>query len=139
MKKLLALVMAIVLCLSFTACGTEAQNEQNKPETSSTSNTEYLTKWQMAGNGVGKLLPEPQTEYSLPQSSSCITAEIENTTYEFFESYVNQCINAGFEGSIGTAESPNYYYNGKTSNGEKVQVMYYKDDAKCVISAFPAK
>lgn len=128
--------MVMVLCLLFVGCGAEPSNKQNEAEASS---TEQFTKWQMAGKGIGKLLPEPEAEYSLPQSENFISAKIENTTYEFFEAYVNQCINAGFEGSIGTAKSPDYYYNGQTSTGERVQVMYYKDDAKCLISAFPVK
>ena len=151
MKKTITMLVALCLCIGLCACGTlsdettNPETQYNSPpintspaETSDSSTTENLSKWQMAGKGVGKILPEPQMEYSLPQSSSFIAAEIENTTYEFFEEYVNQCIQAGFAGSISTAESPDYYFNGETANGERVQVMFYEDDGKCSISAFSA-
>ena len=150
MKKLITTLVAIHLCIGLCACGAlsdgtaNPETQYNSPttntnstEASDSSTTENLSKWQMAGKGVGKILPEPQMEYSLPQSSSFIAAEIENATYEFFEDYVNQCIQAGFAGSISTAESPDYYFNGETANGERVQVMFYEDDSKCSISAFP--
>ncbi|MEI3299269.1 MAG: hypothetical protein V8R67_00955 [Eubacterium sp.] len=144
MKKILVLLLSSVFMLCLVACGSSDTKEQTKTEKNSTkavdnANKEDLSKWEMAGKGVGKILPEPEKEYNLPQSSEFISAEIEDVTYDFFEDYVNKCIEAGFEGSIGTAKSPDYYYNGKTTNGETVQVMYYKSDKKCSISAFPAK
>ena len=43
----------------------------------------------------------------------------------------------GFEGDIGTAESPDMYFNGSTSDGYRVKVFFYEDDQKINISAFP--
>ena len=146
MKKTLIVFWVILVLVTLAACGAKvSEDNDDNGETisgigsSGNPNTENLSKWEMAGKGVGKILPEPQQAYSLPQSESFIAAVIENATYEFFVDYVNQCIKAGFDGSIGTAEFPDYYYNGETVNGEKVQVMYYENEAQCSISAFPAE
>ncbi|MBQ5841736.1 MAG: hypothetical protein IIW63_01120 [Clostridia bacterium] len=144
MKKSIVVICLIISLLTLTACGEHAVGEHDENSNSITENSssvdiENLSMWQMAGKGVGKILPEPELKYSLSQSSSFIAAEIENATYDFFEDYVNQCIKAGFNGSIGTAESPDYYFNGETTNGERVQVMFYETENKVSISAFPAK
>ena len=142
MRKIIIVFCLVLSLLTLSACGKQTvdnhSNSNSSPTTSNSIESENLSKWQMTGKGVGKILPEPKQEYSLPQSSSFIVAEVENTTYAFFEDYVNQCRNAGFEGTIGTAESPDYYYNGETTTGERVQVMFYEDDSKVSISAFPA-
>lgn len=151
MNKALTILVTIFFCCALCACGMpsdEAANPESQTnsnsvnttpaETSPPSTTENLSKWQMAGKGVGQILPEPQMEYTLPQSSNFIAAEITNATYEFFENYVNECIQAGFAGSIGTAESPDYYFNGETAKGDRVQIMFYEDEGRCSISAFPA-
>lgn len=142
MKKNIIVFFLVLSLITLFACGESSVDNTTNNNSSTVSNTignENLSKWQMAGKGVGKILPEPKQEYTLPQSSSFIAAEVENVTYIFFEDYVNQCINAGFEGSISTAKSPDYYFNGKTTNGETVQVMFYEDDGRVSISAFPAK
>lgn len=91
--------------------------------------------WQLAGKGVGKIVPEPDVEYSLNASDSYISAEVENSNYEYFEKYVNECIKAGFKGSINSAEVPDYYFMSENENGDTVNVYFYKDDARCSIYA----
>ena len=144
MRKIIIVFCLALSFLMLPACGEQTADDHSKNDnssiaTSDSSDSETLSKWQIAGKGVGKILPEPELEYSLPQSGSFIAAEVKNVTYDFFEDYVNQCIGAGFEGSIGTAESPDYYFNGETINGERVQVMFYEAENKVSISAFPAK
>ena len=147
MKKFLIVVFSLMMLVTLlVSCNTQVSDQQhpNSDSTGTTQSidnsiTENLSKWQMAGKGVGKILPEPELEYSLPQYSSFIAAEVKNASYDFFEDYVNKCIEAGFEGNIGTAEIPDYYFNGETANGERVQVMFYEDKNECSISAFPAE
>ena len=144
MRKIFIVFCLALSFLMLSACGEQTVDDHSKNDnssiaTSDSSDSETLSKWQMAGKGVGKILPEPELEYSLPQSGSFIAAEVKKVTDDCLEDYVNQCIRAGIEGSIGTAESPDYYFDGETTNGERVQVMFYEAENKVSISAFPAK
>ncbi len=116
----------------------ETETEEQKTE----AKEEFATKsdsWKKAGKGVGALLPEPIKEYDLLQYSDFIVADVSNASYEDFNDYVEACIEAGFEGKIDSAESPDYYYKGKKSDGARVEVFLYESDGKISISAFPAE
>lgn len=117
---------------------TNITTSSNDTESSENTNSEKVSsKWYNAGKGCGKILPEPNEEYNLLQYSSFIAAELLNSTETNFHSYVERCKNAGFDGNIGTAESPDIYFNGKTSDGYSVQVFFYEAEQKINISAFP--
>lgn len=122
-----------------TTNSTTSTTSSTRNTSTTNPGTENLSAWQTAGKGVGGILPEPKLPYSLPQYSNFIAAEVEGATYAFFEDYVNQCIRAGFKGGIGAAESPDYYFHGETTNGERVQVLFYESEKQVSISAFPAK
>lgn len=137
MKKIILAICTILAVTLIAACGgNDTEQTGGTPNSNSSSGDyEYQTMWQLAGKGIGKIVPEPNVEYSLNASDSYISAEVENSNYDFFENYVNECIKAGFKGSITAAEIPDYYFMSENEKGDTVKVYFYKDDARCSIYA----
>ncbi len=156
--KGVVLLWALLLAVSLVSCnektpeiplgGTRppatAGNLQKTTETTSETEeaqvpTPPLTAWERAGKGTGQYLPEPDMDYDLRQWSEFIAAVIQNASEDDFREYVARCVDAGFDGTIGSATSPDFYFNGTHPDGYRVQVMYYADSMTCNISAFPPK
>ena len=84
--------------------------------------------WQLAGNGCGARIPEPSFEYDVKASSTYLCVEVHNTSEEDFYDYVNECRAYGFNGSVGSATTPDLYYMVYDAEEYYLEVFYYADD-----------
>lgn len=84
--------------------------------------------WQSAGNGCGARIPEPSFEYDVKASSTYLCVEVYNTTEEDFYDYVDECRAYGFNGTVGSATSPDLYYMVYDVDEYYLEVFYYADE-----------
>ena len=84
--------------------------------------------WQLAGNGCGARIPEPSFEYDVKASFTYLCVEVYNTTEEDFYDYVDECRTYGFNGTVGSATSPDLYYVVYDAEEYYLEVFYYADD-----------
>jgi len=111
MKKLLALLLAALMMLSFAACGTNdnpSGNEDNPGVSQSNENNaggEETKGWPM--EGMGSLIPEPKWDYEITHDGTYFVATFENVSMEDLKAYTVELTNAGFDA--------NFYETGEDS------------------------
>lgn len=110
--------------------GTATTTQKAKCEYCHASYGEVLSSfnWQLAGNGCGARIPEPSFEYDVKASSTYLCVEVYNTTEEDFYDYVNECRTYGFNGTVGSATSPDLYYMVYDADEYYLEVFYYADE-----------
>lgn len=110
--------------------GTATTTQKAKCEYCNTSYGNVLSSfnWQLAGNGCGARIPEPSFGYDVKASSTYLCVEVYNTTEEDFYDYVDECRAYGFNGTVGSATSPDLYYMVYDADEYYLEVFYYADD-----------
>lgn len=139
MKKIISIVMAIAIVMSFAACGNKF--EETKPET--TSKVVYETTKKDAKSVCADLIPHPndvmsdKIEVSMTSSleDACFY-RIENAEKSDFDAYVKECKSMGFtiievEGTITGGNTFCAYNEGKT---HALQVLYSSTTGEITIT-----
>ena len=110
--------------------GTATTTQKAKCEYCNASYGNILSSfnWQSAGNGCGARIPEPSFEYDVKASSTYLCVEVYNTIEEDFYDYVDECRAYGFNGTIGSATSPDLYYMVYDADEYYLEVFYYADE-----------
>lgn len=111
MKKAIALILAVIACLSLVACGAEKVNYDAWPT-----------------SGMASILPQPETEkLEVNQYSSSVSVTIFETDSDAFARYIEQCKDAGFSVE---AEQNNDSYTAFNTDGYKLSLSFWNYSAK---------
>lgn len=136
MKKIAAIILAVIAVLGMTACGTksrEAEETQTPiptvtpmPTTTPDGAAKDLSgDWPIIGPGA--LIPAPEGESCeiSQDSEEYFYAEIGGVTQVGFNDYVKKCIEAGFKDDYYKVDS--YYYEAKNNNEGYVLTLNFNE------------
>lgn len=144
MKKIAAIILAVIAVLGMTACGTksrEAEETQTPiptvtpmPTTTPDGAAKDISEdWPLMGPGT--LIPTPEGESCeiSQDSEEYFHAEIGGVTQVGFNDYVKKCIEAGFKGDYYKADS---YYDAENNEGYELTLNFYESDNSLSIQIY---
>ena len=105
MKKLFALLLAMMLVFSLAACG---NNENTDPSGSDNPGVSQSNENNAGGEetkgwpteGMGSLIPEPKWDYEITHDGTYFVATFENVSMEDLKAYTVELTNAGFDANF---------------------------------------
>ena len=135
MKKILALLLAALMMLSFAACGDNNTTDPDKdnPGTSQSDNqggTENQGGWPT--DGFGALIPEPDWEYEIIQNDEYrFVATFENRSTDELQTYLQALENAGVSTIGERGEGSTWYYHGKIND-----MLVQLEDGRVIVEPY---
>lgn len=139
MKKFIAIIIAITLCLAFAGCANTTENttptENDIPTTTATKNNSSIPNAkefpEVEWPTFGIITKVPAIDWSnhgaiLIDSETGFWGQVGYSTVDNFTGYVKACQKAGYTEDYYSV--PGYFYYGADSEGRAVQLTYNQYD-----------
>lgn len=130
MKKIAAIILAVIAVLGMTACGTKSREAEETQTPMPTTTPDGAAK-DLSGDwpiiGPGALIPAPMGESCeiSQDSEEYFHAEIDGVTRVGFNDYVKKCIEAGFKEDYYKSDN---CYRAESNEGYYLELYLYESD-----------